>query len=410
MEIHTTTLPQRLQECVKRAGGKRNLAKLCHISEPQLFRYLRGASIPRLSKLEEIAKTVKVDFNWLTSGEGEIETPAIKSLKSENLTIPHYELFEEACILIETALSDFNLHVTPKLKAQLSLYFYKCMLNYIALYEEPPNFRVGKALEHIALIQSTHSEIARGFIFQSDTIFVKAKKGLLPSTELKSFVNSLCHSSISWFSEPTSKLYFERLGQLDDDETREMDVFMENILPHLSSKMNPIRVLDVGCGNGRYLEYFAKNKLYQAVGVEANEYAFHLVKNLMERYPKARVEKADFRNLPFADESFDFLYCVHILAYLPYIPGSGLGVEQAFKEIQRVLSVNGLCYICARYGKGYDMSGIAQLFTEEDIDILAKANGLLIINREKVLADESIKDLPKAGTNRSIRLLLQKVA
>jgi len=134
------------------------------------------------------------------------------------------------------------------------------------------------------------------------------------------------------------------------------------------------KVLDLGCGNGRFYE-FLKNEAPRAnardnfssfggaksaeaenwhsspvlrprfsakedkkidySGVDVSE---KLIKIAKERYPEAKFQTADALNLPFSDNCFDKVLCV---AVLHHIPSAGLR-NQFLNEAIRVLRPNGL--------------------------------------------------------------------
>lgn len=80
-------------------------------------------------------------------------------------------------------------------------------------------------------------------------------------------------------------------------------------------------VLDAGCGMGRHL-YYSAHHAETAIGVDfscAVDSAYGNTRHL----PAAHVVQADLRQLPFAPQSFDFVYCLGVLHHLPS-PDDGL--------------------------------------------------------------------------------------
>ncbi len=88
------------------------------------------------------------------------------------------------------------------------------------------------------------------------------------------------------------------------------------------------KVLDIGCGGGR--EYFARH--YIMTGVDISQYA---VDNAKKVYQNALV--GDIRQLPFADESFDFVMSMDLLGHIPI-----QDKDQTLAEIYRVLKPAGI--------------------------------------------------------------------
>jgi len=94
------------------------------------------------------------------------------------------------------------------------------------------------------------------------------------------------------------------------------------------------KVLDSGCGNGRFYE-FLKNKKIDYSGVDVSE---KLIKIAKERYPEAKFQTANALTLPFSDNCFDNILCV---AVLHHIPSAELR-NQFLNEAIRALRPNGL--------------------------------------------------------------------
>ena len=104
--------------------------------------------------------------------------------------------------------------------------------------------------------------------------------------------------------------------QLDsaNGTTRSRDTFVEKTgwsLEELQGK----RVLDVGCGMGRFAEV-AADAGAEVYGVDLSRAVDAAYANLGSR-PNVHVFQADVMNLPFAQESFDFIYSIGVLHHTP---------------------------------------------------------------------------------------------
>lgn len=97
------------------------------------------------------------------------------------------------------------------------------------------------------------------------------------------------------------------------------------------------KVLDLGCGNGRYFEYF-KEKKTDYWGVDGSEKLINVARG---RYPEARFQVADALTLPFSGEFFDKVFCI---AALHHIPSKELR-EKFFQEARRVLKPGGILVV-----------------------------------------------------------------
>ena len=94
---------------------------------------------------------------------------------------------------------------------------------------------------------------------------------------------------------------------------------------------NNEKVLDSGCGNGRYYELL---KHTDYTGIDNSKELITIAK---EKYPNAKFQVADSLNLPFADNSFNQVYSIAVLHRIP----SKEYQWQFFKEAKRVLKKDG---------------------------------------------------------------------
>jgi ubiquinone/menaquinone biosynthesis C-methylase UbiE len=93
------------------------------------------------------------------------------------------------------------------------------------------------------------------------------------------------------------------------------------------------RVLDVGCGRGFLL------KKVHAVAPEAELYGIDISKKLCElskeNNPSAEIRQGDAEALPYADNSFDFVFMTEALEHM-------LDYDKALSEVRRVLKHKGI--------------------------------------------------------------------
>lgn len=93
-------------------------------------------------------------------------------------------------------------------------------------------------------------------------------------------------------------------------------------------------ILDLGCGNGRYYEFF-ENRNIKYIGVDNSEKLIEIAKN---KYDKDNFILADSLNLPFVDNSFNKIYSIAVLHHFP----SKEIRNQFLVECRRVLKPDGL--------------------------------------------------------------------
>jgi len=125
------------------------------------------------------------------------------------------------------------------------------------------------------------------------------------------------------------------------------------------------KVLDLGCGNGRYFPFFNERKI-DYYGVDN---CAELIKIAKDKYPQARFQVEEALNLSFPDNSFDKVYGI---AVLHQIPVKNFGI-QFLKEVKRVLRPRGLIVLT-----------VWKLHRPKDIRLLLKYTFLKIIRRSEL--------------------------
>ncbi len=94
------------------------------------------------------------------------------------------------------------------------------------------------------------------------------------------------------------------------------------------------KVLDLGCGNGRYFPIF-KEKNVDYFGADSSEEIIQIAK---EKFPEGRFQINEALGLPFPDNSFDKVYSIAVLHQIP----SEEFRDQFLNEAKRVLKPGGL--------------------------------------------------------------------
>jgi ubiquinone/menaquinone biosynthesis C-methylase UbiE len=96
------------------------------------------------------------------------------------------------------------------------------------------------------------------------------------------------------------------------------------------------RILDVGCGTGEYVR--RANELgFTASGLEPAD-AMRAV--AINKNPEASIVSGVATELPYPDQSFDFVICIEVLRYL-----DRSDVRQALGELRRVLTPGGTLFL-----------------------------------------------------------------
>jgi len=94
------------------------------------------------------------------------------------------------------------------------------------------------------------------------------------------------------------------------------------------------KVLDLGCGNGRYFPLF-KEKETEYFGIDFSE---ELIKIAGDKHPEANFQTGDGLNIPFPENSFNKVFSIAALHHIP----SRESRARFIKEIRRVLKPGGL--------------------------------------------------------------------
>jgi len=94
--------------------------------------------------------------------------------------------------------------------------------------------------------------------------------------------------------------------------------------------------LDAGCGFGRHI-YHAASSGAEMVGVDFSQ-AIDATRQNTKHLPNVHLVQADIYRLPFARETFDFIYSIGVLHHLPD-PGRGL------RSLSSLLKVDGTLFV-----------------------------------------------------------------
>jgi 2-polyprenyl-3-methyl-5-hydroxy-6-metoxy-1,4-benzoquinol methylase len=108
--------------------------------------------------------------------------------------------------------------------------------------------------------------------------------------------------------------------------------FLDYMQPHEPEFFRGKKVLDAGCGNGRFA-YYAAEYGAEVWAIDLGP-AVEVAQRNTEQAGVAQVVQADLHRPPFALESFDFIYSIGVLHHLP-------DPEAAFQNLLRYLKPGG---------------------------------------------------------------------
>jgi len=107
----------------------------------------------------------------------------------------------------------------------------------------------------------------------------------------------------------------------------------------LAEELKDKRVLDVGCGVGRYMEVALMAGAEQVVGIDMSESVYAVAENFAHvDSDKVQVMQLDLHDVWFPDESFDIIYSIGVLHHTP-------DTKKAFFSLLRLLKPGGIIAI-----------------------------------------------------------------
>ena len=107
-------------------------------------------------------------------------------------------------------------------------------------------------------------------------------------------------------------------------------------------KNKKIKILDIGCGNGRLINFLDELNLnYEYFGIDNSvEQIKNAKKNFINK-KNINFLEADILNIPFNNNEFDFIFCIATFHHLPSIENK----NNALRETRRVLRDGGLIFM-----------------------------------------------------------------
>jgi ubiquinone/menaquinone biosynthesis C-methylase UbiE len=110
------------------------------------------------------------------------------------------------------------------------------------------------------------------------------------------------------------------------------------ITKHLNSQL-PLKILDLGCGDGNSARYFGKNFPHATIeGIDISEKSIQMARKRQTQ--RSHYQVYDGQHIPFATSHFDLILISCVLHHV--LPSSRLSL---MKEVLRVLNSEGLLFI-----------------------------------------------------------------
>ncbi len=84
------------------------------------------------------------------------------------------------------------------------------------------------------------------------------------------------------------------------------------LLRYLRDISKNAKILEVGCGSGRFLEFLEKKRYKNLYGIDSSNEMISIAK----KRTKAKIMTGNAYKIPFANDSFDVVFSVHLLMHL----------------------------------------------------------------------------------------------
>ncbi len=407
-DVPPSPLAARLRLCVERVGNKRAMATAALVSEAQLFRYLNAETDMPTDKLLAIARAARVDAGWLLTGNGDMESGVVADKR------PAFrgELLTQITQLLEELLVEFEKPFNPRQRARAITFLYNALRHEETtrgIEYTPTKFDMLKYINFLAELR-TEEELeiltnALNLIEYGHRDPQQLTKDQLDL--LRTFINLIVRGMKGFYSSYPGQVYFERTsgGQLDSNVVLSLQNLVVNACQVF--QRNDIDWLDIGCGNGRHLAHIAKHMPNVRIkGIEPSLLGLSYCKDLMnaEKLPQDCVINGDARKLPFSNQSFDVVYANLSLYGLPYLPETGLGLEEAIGEISRVLRPRGTVNMIFPEGNWLHYSYPAQCLTQPLVDTLAHKFGFDVVLVELEIDQQPEKNKDSTTMPSSVRI------
>ncbi|KJY46042.1 MULTISPECIES: class I SAM-dependent methyltransferase [unclassified Streptomyces] len=157
----------------------------------------------------------------------------------------------------------------------------------------------------------------------------------------------------------TAHLYWDEVWRTDSGRTGDWSRPHPWVVDEAArlQKLGAVDVLDLGCGVGRHALWFAEAG-FTSSGTDASEAAVRAARDeSVKRGVQVGLEVGDFGELPYADDSFDY-----VLAFNVVYHNDEAGLGKVLDEVRRVLRPGGIYQSTmlskrnGEYGRGNEVS------------------------------------------------------
>ena len=131
------------------------------------------------------------------------------------------------------------------------------------------------------------------------------------------------------FGEEWLKFYKFSEQSIEDSAMEYFDILDESMINKNTY------ALDIGCGTGRWTKHLAKKVGFVEAIDPSN--AIFAAEKLLEKTDNIRLTKASIENIPFPDQSFDFVMSIGVLHHIP-------DTQQAMMDCVKKVKTGGYFY------------------------------------------------------------------
>lgn len=377
-----TTFSTRLAECSAKLGSRIKLAEAAGLSFSQLMRYMNGSSMPTMPRIMALANAAKVNPAWLLTGEE-------NSPKNRSQILLETQTFLQVLQQVEYMLQNSLRPLSPVRKSQFILALCKAAED--AQNREQEFLFSERSLNEMVDFMAAYTDEELGELYTAIENLAYADD----PQQTKRWVNLICRGNMHVYDTPSGHRYFDRMLEVEGVYGQEIRKII-NKAEALNAEAK--HLLDLGCGNGRHLRFVHQHyPHWHLQGVDSADQAVHLCEGLQLRgeLPQNTIKKADMRQLPYAENSFDLIIARYSLFCVPLTPNGQGGLDDVFAEITRTLKRGGLFHATTRHGQGLHFYQASQRLDAPAVEQLAHRHGLDIVGLRVFDTNEELHEDPR---------------
>ncbi len=178
------------------------------------------------------------------------------------------------------------------------------------------------------------------------------------------------------YEKQSINAYNQKADLYEDSPEGQFTLNVNDLLVENAHIPNGSRVLDIACGNGRFLKILCRTHQFSGYGIDIAE---KMVENAGKLNPSMKFEVARCDQLPYANAFFDVITVNAAFHHFPYVRAFSI-------EASRVLRTGGMLYIADIYYPGilkslfniylkFSQEGDVRIYTPDEIKRLLRDTG-----------------------------------